>query len=90
MKITQSNLEKFILKFKAKVRGGRGPMRGKLYRMRTEGVNRVMWTNEHGYLWAYTGCGAYAASASSRPVFKSIATGHEEWLPWEWMEEAGE
>lgn len=88
MKLTDTSFLKLVVKVKAQVLKGRGPVKGVLYRMRTEGVDRSLWTREHGWLWTFTGKTQREPNTTLKlPVFRSVATGHEEWLPWDWMEE---
>ena len=83
----RNEVHKLMMKKMARRDKNGDPKAGKLYRM--DPTNRELWTTEHGHLWVYTGRGEGANPLlhKAMPVFKSVATGHEEWLPWDWLEE---
>lgn len=83
----RTELHKSLEKTMAPKTKNTDPRPGKLYRMGGDDGQRHLWTGEHGWLWVYTGKDEHDALRMQHPIFKSVATGHEEWLPWDWMEE---
>lgn len=81
-------MEKLMTKnFSATQPAASGPelKAGALYRFKEE---HSTWTDNDGWLWTFTG--DYESKPGDRlvmPVFRAVATGHEEWLPLDWMEE---
>lgn len=61
---------------------------GTLYRIVK--TDKQLWTDSDGWLWVFTGEFEKDSLHSNLPIFKSLTTGHQEWLPLEWMEEVKE